>query len=50
MLCIKAMFVILLWNFIVSEIFGLKELTLMQAIVGTICFGIITLKVKIKNE
>lgn len=48
MLCVKAILALLLWNYVVLDMFKLEQLNVWQAIMAAICLFLIMLKVNIK--
>lgn len=47
-LCIKAILALLLWNYVVLDMFKLEQLNVWQAIMAAVCLFLIMLKVNIK--
>ena len=47
-LCVKAMLALLLWNYVVLDMFKLEQLNVWQAIMAAICLFLIMLKINIK--
>lgn len=48
MLCVKAILALLLWNYVVLDMFKLEQLNVWQAIMAAVCLFLIMLKVNIK--
>lgn len=48
MLCVKAILALLLWNYVVLDMFKLEQLNVWQAIMAAVCLFLIILKVNIK--
>ena len=47
-LCVKAILALLLWNYVVLDMFRLEQLNVWQAIMAAVCLFLIMLKVNIK--
>ena len=48
MLCVKAILALLLWNYVVLDMFKLEQLNVWQTIMAAVCLFLIMLKVNIK--